>query len=72
MEITSVNIKVPPETNLIPVQAHFIKTVEVIITLTGHGGAIPDMVDGVSPAGIETGKDVEVRKKFLRTIGYKR
>ena len=29
-------------------------------------------VDGESPVGIETEKDVKERKTFLRTIGYKR
>ncbi|MBE0521791.1 MAG: adenosine-specific kinase [Candidatus Methanoperedenaceae archaeon] len=46
--------------------------VEVIIARTGQGGGILGVVDGMGPAGIETGRDVEKRKAFLRTIGYKR
>lgn len=46
--------------------------VEVVIARTGQGGGILGVVDGMGPAGIETGRDVEKRKAFLRTIGYKR
>ncbi len=46
--------------------------VEVIIAQTHQGRGILGVVDGESPGGIETAKDAEERKKFLRTIGYKR
>ncbi len=46
--------------------------VEVIIAQTHQGRGILGVVDGESPGGIETAKDVDERKKFLRTIGYKR
>ena len=46
--------------------------VEVIIARTEQGGGILGVVDGKSPVGIETEKDVKERKTFLRTIGYKR
>ena len=46
--------------------------VEVIIARTEQGGAILGVVDGESPVGIETERDVKERKTFLRTIGYKR
>ena len=46
--------------------------VEVIIARTEQGGGILGVVDGESPVGIETEKDVKERKTFLRTIGYKR
>ncbi len=46
--------------------------VEVIISQTHQGRGILGVVDGESPRGIETPKDVEERKKFLRTLGYKR
>ena len=46
--------------------------VEVIIARTETGGGILGVVDGESPVGIETEKDVKERKTFLRTIGYKR
>ena len=46
--------------------------VEVIIARTETGGGILGVVDGESPVGIETERDVKERKTFLRTIGYKR
>ena len=44
---------------------------EVIIVETDLGNAILGVVDGESPLGIESEKDIQDRKKFLRTIGYK-
>lgn len=46
--------------------------VEVIIAKTKTGAGILGVVDGESPVGIETERDVKERKSFLRTIGYKR
>ncbi len=46
--------------------------VEVIIAQTGQGRGILGVVDGEIPKGIEGAKDVQDRKTFLRTIGYKR
>ncbi len=46
--------------------------VEVIISKTQQGRGILGVIDGESPKGIETEKDVQERKNFLRTIGYKR
>lgn len=46
--------------------------VEVIIAETGQGRGIMGVIDGATPEGIETGQDIEERKKFLRTIGYKK
>lgn len=45
--------------------------VEVILAETEQGRAILGVVDGVSPKGVEAEPDVEHRKGFLRTIGYK-
>lgn len=45
--------------------------VEVIIAETEQGRSILGVVDGLKPKGIETGKDVKIRKEFLRKIGYK-
>lgn len=45
--------------------------IEVIYTETEQGRAILGVVDGFKPRGIETEKDVEERKHFLRKIGYK-
>jgi adenosine/AMP kinase len=44
---------------------------EVIVCQTEQGRAILGAVDGVSPKGIESDKDVTQRKEFLRAIGYK-
>jgi adenosine/AMP kinase len=44
---------------------------QVIVAQTEVGRAILGVVDGVSPAGVESEEDVAHRKGFLRTIGYK-
>jgi len=46
--------------------------VEVIVAETEQGRGIIGVVDGFSPKGVETEEDIEKRKSFLRTIGYKR
>jgi adenosine/AMP kinase len=45
--------------------------VEVIIAQTDLGRGVLGVIDGYSPKGIETNKDVQERKEFLRKIGYK-
>jgi len=45
--------------------------VEVILAETEQGRGILGVVDGSKSRGIETEKDVEERKTFLRKIGYK-
>ncbi len=45
--------------------------VEVILAETEQGRGILGVVDGFSPKGIETEADIEERKQFLRSIGYK-
>jgi adenosine/AMP kinase len=45
--------------------------VQVLIVRTEQGKGIIGVVDGFKPNGIETEKDIEWRKKFLRDIGYK-
>jgi len=45
--------------------------VQVIIAETEQGRGILGVIDGYSPKGIETEVDIEDRKNFLRTIGYK-
>jgi len=45
--------------------------VEVILAETEQGRGILGVVDGLRSKGIETEKDVEERKTFLRKIGYK-
>jgi len=46
--------------------------VDVIIAKTEQGRGILGVIDGESPKGIETAKDEAERKKFLRSIGYKK
>jgi adenosine/AMP kinase len=45
--------------------------VDVIMTETAQGRGILGVVDGFSPRGVEAEQDIEWRKDFLRTIGYK-
>jgi uncharacterized protein len=45
--------------------------VEVIVAETEQGRGILGVVDGQAPKGIEDEAAVEVRKGFLRMIGYK-
>jgi hypothetical protein len=44
---------------------------QILIAETSEGRGIVGVVDGGPPLGIETDKDVEGRKKFLRDVGYK-
>jgi adenosine/AMP kinase len=46
-------------------------TVQVIVTEQGDGRAILGVVDGGSPLGVESDKDVADRKEMLRRFGYK-
>ena len=45
--------------------------VQVIVAETEQGRGIMGVIDGYSPKGVETEKDVQNRKQFLRNIGYK-
>ena len=45
---------------------------EAIVAETAQGRGILGVVDGSSPKGVETEKDVEWRHGLLRRIGYKR
>uniref|UniRef100_A0A7C6EBN9 Adenosine monophosphate-protein transferase n=1 Tax=candidate division WOR-3 bacterium TaxID=2052148 RepID=A0A7C6EBN9_UNCW3 len=45
--------------------------VEVIIAETEMGRGILGVIDGEKPKGIETERDKQERKAFLRKIGYK-
>lgn len=44
---------------------------EVIVTETDQGRGILGVIDGMKSKGVETEKDIEARKEFLRKIGYK-
>lgn len=45
--------------------------VEVVIVETNQGRGILGVIDGLRTKGIESEADIEVRKDFLRKIGYK-
>ncbi len=44
---------------------------QVILAQTDQGRGVLGVIDGFASKGIETSKDVEERKTFLRKIGYK-
>ena len=44
---------------------------EVLVAETELGRGIIGVVDGLTPVGVEEEKQIEVRKDFLRKIGYK-
>ncbi len=46
--------------------------VEVVVARTAQGCGILGVIDGASPKGVETAGDAQVRRDFLRKIGYKR
>jgi adenosine/AMP kinase len=46
--------------------------VEVVVARTAQGCGILGVIDGVSPKGVETPADAQIRRDFLRKIGYKR
>ena len=45
--------------------------VQVIVAVTDQGVGILGVVDGVSPRGVESEKDIADRKAMLRKFGYK-
>lgn len=45
--------------------------VQAIVAETEQGRGLIGVIDGFSPKGVETEEDVEVRRTFLRKIGYK-
>ena len=46
--------------------------VEVVVAETAQGRGILGVIDGFKPKGRESAKDIDTRRDFLRTIGYKR
>ncbi len=46
--------------------------VDAIVAENERGRGVVGVIDGEKPKGIETAKDAEDRKAFLRKIGYKR
>ncbi|NPA04815.1 MAG: adenosine monophosphate-protein transferase [Crenarchaeota archaeon] len=45
---------------------------QVIVAETDQGRGVIGVVDGYTPLGVETEKDIEERRRFLREIGYKK
>jgi hypothetical protein len=45
--------------------------VQVIVAASEQGRGILGVIDGQSPVGVETEKEIAERKSFLRKIGYK-
>ncbi len=45
--------------------------VEVIVAVTPRGRGIAGVIDGQTPLGVETDRDVAERHALLRAIGYK-
>lgn len=60
--------RVPEVVNLFCATAN---PTEVIIAETELGRGILGVIDGFKPQGIEEQEDINWRKNFLRTIGYK-
>jgi len=46
--------------------------VKVLVADVGEGRALVGVADGLRPKGVESEKDKEERKQFLRKIGYKK
>ncbi len=45
--------------------------VDVVVAVTPRGRGIVGVIDGQTPLGVETDRDVAERHKLLRAIGYK-
>ena len=62
-------IKQVPE--VCTIHAATANSLEVIVAETEQGRGILGIIDGFKIKGIETKKEAEARKEFLRNIGYK-
>jgi len=62
-------IKAVPE--VCSIYAATANPIQVVVAETGQGRGILGVIDGSKPKDIETAKDVEDRRSFLRKIGYK-
>ena len=63
-------LKAVPE--LVTIYAATGNPLQIIIAETDQGRGVIGVIDGFSSLGVESEKDKEERKKFLRDIGYKR
>jgi hypothetical protein len=62
-------IKAVPE--VCSIYAATANPIQVVVTETGQGRGILGVIDGSRPKDIESSKDVDERRAFLRKIGYK-
>ena len=62
-------IKAVPE--VCSIYAATANPLQVVVAETSQGRGILGVIDGSKPSEIETAKDVDDRKGFLRKIGYK-
>jgi len=62
-------IKQTPE--VCTIHAATANPLQVVVAETEQGRGIMGVIDGYKSKGIETSRDVEARKEFLRKIGYK-
>lgn len=62
-------VKMVPE--VVHIYCATANSVEIIVARTKQGGAVLGVVDGGSPLGIESAKDIPKRKEILRKFGYK-
>jgi uncharacterized protein len=46
--------------------------VQAVVAENDQGRGVVGVIDGFRPKGVETSPDIEKRRAFLRTIGYKR
>jgi adenosine/AMP kinase len=58
-------------TEVVSIYCATANSTQVIVAETEKGRGIMGVIDGGSPKGIETKKDIKDRKSFLRKIGYK-
>ena len=60
--------QLPEIVNLVAATAN---SLQVVVAETDQGRGIMGVIDGGSPAGVESEKEETERKGFLRKIGYK-
>ncbi len=57
---------------VVSIEAATANPVKAVVLDLGEQRALLGVADGFKPLGVETEKDVEERKRFLREVGYKR
>lgn len=56
---------------IVAIHAATANPLKVVVADTGDGRGILGIIDGGTPTGVETEKEVRERMEFLRKIGYK-